>query len=131
MLGSFGVSTKTYLEEPGNVVMVTGPIVIQSRSGELTARIVDALESIATVSGEMVAVGAPEWRVRYRPRSEGRMCYRLFLGRGGEMPAAPSAASFPARQGPAPAQLAVFRAAAREQPPRWQSVARATARACL
>jgi hypothetical protein len=41
--------------------------------------------------GEPVAVGGPEWRVRYRPRAEGRMCYRLFLGRGGEEPASPSA----------------------------------------
>ena len=41
--------------------------------------------------GEPVAIGRPEWRVRYRPRAEGRMCYRLFLGRGGVVPESPSA----------------------------------------
>jgi len=41
--------------------------------------------------GEPVAVGAPEWRVRYRPRVEGRMCYRLLLGRAGGKPSSPGA----------------------------------------
>ena len=34
----------------------------------------------ADADGRLVALGAPEWRVRFRPSEEGRFLYRLFTG---------------------------------------------------